>query len=335
MTIHPQLDPTAALIIDLPILVKSMGEDSFGRRMIAVEASSEAVDGEGDVIEQAALLNAAESFIKNGHLDWNHYSELHARLGLKGSPSDWIIGNPREVVDLGDGRTGVVAELRRSIDGSFDPSTRLYDAIWRDLTQASPIVKYRASIYGFPLAGMIEDCRKATCSSAATRFHIKGLDWKSLALTTNPVNDSLTGFARVVTAKSFIELIKAQSGSPGYPPGWPNQAAPATEQSQADFKPQSCGPTPAASSAPMPKTEPEPSPASAPSVFALSAPRNLSDAVGQYHHHMKKSCAHTAGINSTMGFKNHFELCCGMDSDMADLYGHALMHHLLLEKRRT
>jgi hypothetical protein len=322
---HAQLDPSAAIMINLPIIVKGQ-EDSFGRRMISIEASSEACDLEGDVIEQKALLDAAPDFIKNGHCDWSHYSELHARLGLTGSPSDWIIGSPREVVDLGDGRTGVIAELRQSTDGSFDPHTRVYDAIWRDLSMVAPAVKYRASIYGFPKAGMIEDCRKATCNSTATRYHIKGLDWKSLALTTNPVNDSLTGFARVVTAKSFIELIKS-SKSDTAPFPLPAQMAPPTQRPYprtplpADEKAYGAGPD--AGSAPL---------GVAPS-FPVPMPKSLSDAVGQFHHHMGK-CAYTAGIKSVAGFKGHFTLCCGMDEPSAELYSHALMYALLLHGRR-
>lgn len=316
------LDLTEALMVDIPVIIKA-AEDSFGRRMFSVEASSEALDGEGDVIEQKALLDSASEFVKNGHIDWNHFSEIGARLGIPGVPSDWIIGNPREVVDLGEGRTGVIAEIRRSTDGSFDPNHRIFDAIWRDLAITTPPVNYRASIYGFPKAGMIEDCRKATCTSPATRFHIKGMDWKSLALTTNPVNDSLSGFARVVTAKSFIELAKSQyfKSTDSNPFPLPSQMAAPTEspfQGNPDLKAEPITAAPQST---------------APS-FPVQPPRCIADAIGQYHTHMAK-CPHTAGLKSTAGFKNHFIACCGLDDTMADLYSHALMHSLLTLSRRV
>lgn len=196
--------PLDSLCIELPALVKA--REVGGRRIVEVEASNEAIDSEGDKILQSALLNSAKSFVKSGHLDIDHLSEIGDRLGLA-DPGEFIVGKPLEVKDLGDGRTGVVGELFND--------RRQADSLWASLT-AEPPVLWRASIYGFPLPNQVIDCRvsKAEDANGATRFLVKGLHWKSLAFTKHPINDAITGNARVITAKSFIELAKARIHQP-------------------------------------------------------------------------------------------------------------------------
>ena len=313
--------PAEAFIITLPAIVKARpGAES--ERIIECEVSNEETDIEGDVIDQKALLDSASSFLRNGHVDLDHGSELHARLNLPGVPSDWIIGYPKEVNDLGGGRTGTVIELLHG-----DPSSKA-EAVWRGIKGG---VRYRASIYGFPKEGMVEDCREKSCTSGATRYHIKGLDWKSLALTTSPINDSIRGFVKIVSAKAYIaELLKG--GTSPMPPAMylgdgaslnsPPQVPPFDLNGGSPFVTQS-GPNAAETPVPL-----------AQSSF-LPHPRTLADALGQYHSHMSRDCPHCDGLNTTPGFKAHFMLCCGMHPDLADLFSHALMHWLLLNRRRT
>ena len=192
-------DGREALCIDIPVLIKARTDGD--RRLVEVEASNEALDSEGDIIKQVALLDSAPSFIATGHLDIDHYSEIGERLGIQ-CPSDYIVGVPTEVKDLGKGRTGVVGELHKA-------GRAKADELWSGLT-ASPPVRWRASIYGFPKEGMVEDCRVTKGHESGKRFIIKGLYWRSLAFTRNPVNDSITGAAHVVTAKSFVAIMKAR-----------------------------------------------------------------------------------------------------------------------------
>jgi hypothetical protein len=185
---------------------------------------------------------------------------------------------------LGAGRTAVVGEIRRSSDGKHDPERNRYDSFW-DSLHSDPPVKWRASIYGFPIKGMVEDCRKNACEGGATRFIVKGIDWRSLAFTRNPVNDDLRGYAQVVTAKAFMAMMK------GGPEGFPGMSMP------------------------------------------MTTPRTMDELCGQHARHMK-SCDQTGGLNTTFGFRKHFEMCCGAHPDIADVLAHALMHHLTLEGRR-
>lgn len=198
--------PLDAVMANLPCIIKS-STSKDGKRLIEVQASSEAVDSEGDVILQKALLDSSKSFLKSGHVDLDHISEIGLRVGIDDYLS-YIIGRPTEVKDLGKGNTSVVCEIMKSGDGSVDIKKNRYDAVWESL-QSDPPVEWRASIYGFPVEDGTTDCREQTCKSGATRFMVSKIDWRSLALTRNPVNTSLTGHAKIVTAKSYVtEFMK-------------------------------------------------------------------------------------------------------------------------------
>ena len=94
---------TEACCIDLPMIVKARPD--LGERVIEVEASNQAVDSEGDVVLQAALLGSADAFLRKGHIDIDHISEIGSRYGIRNT-GDFVIGKPREVKDLGGGQHG-------------------------------------------------------------------------------------------------------------------------------------------------------------------------------------------------------------------------------------
>lgn len=305
-----------AFVADIPCIVKA--KEVGGKRMIEVQASSEELDAEGDIIAQGALLGGAAEFVKSGHLDIDHISELGPRMGIP-NPESYIIGRPTEVKDMGSGKTSVVGEIRRAMNGLHDPNLNKFDAFW-DSMQSDPPILWRASVYGFPKGGMVDDCREVSCTSGAKRFHIKGMSWRSLALTRNPVNESLTGYAKIVTAKAYIELMKAANSMA------PPDIRPFDSQDSGPCVGEPCGHGDKANSFMG---------GGAGAAIAMSEPRSLMDALGQYHGHMKSECPHTEGMNTTMGFKSHFQICCGMSADLADLYAHALMHKILLHRRRV
>lgn len=326
-----------ALIISLPVSIKSHLEKS-GQRVVEVEASCEQVDLEGDLIEQKALLDSALTFVKTGHLDIDHISEIGHRLGIP-NPDSYIVGRPLEVKDIGDKRTSVVGEIRRSLDGSHEPMKNRYDAFW-DTLHSSPPVQWRASIYGFPPSDAVEDCTGKVCASGAKRYHIRAIDWRSLAFTRNPINDKIKGFAKVVSAKALIGAL-LKGGDPSLPAAMymnltsPPDIAPFNTTDgggSIPYEPVNQGAGAAVAEGPlkMPMSHEGPQmPA-----FPMPSPRNMDDAVGQWHGHMKKDCVHCAGMNTTPGFSAHFQNCCGMPPHVADLFAHALMHRLLLDRRR-
>jgi hypothetical protein len=284
----------SALCISIPVIIKARQEGD--RRLVEVEASNEHVDSEGDVITQNALLGAADGFVKGGHLDIDHMSEIGERLGIQ-RPADYIVGVPTGVKDLGDGRTGVTGELHKS--GRYKA-----DELWESL-RAEPPVRWQASIYGFPLPGKMVDARvtKSGNLKGATRFYVDGLDWRSLAFTRNPINTSITGAASIVTAKAFAAVMKSRM---------PSLMA---DTSKSDYFPQAM-------------------PAEA-SSYILS-PRNRLELLGHYNYHIQNGrCPVSSGSKSSSvgSFAEHFMMCCCDSPDEADIKALALMHLLKREKR--
>src|SRR5579859_3281785 len=281
-----------AYIIPLDVTIKARADDGTRKRIVEVEASAETVDGQGDVVLQKALLDSADSFIKSGHLDIDHYSEIGHRLGLA-DPNSYIVGRPLEVNDLGGKRTGVVGEIMRSKDGSFDPAGNKYDGFWKTL-QSDPPVMWRASIYGYP--SEMEDCTEKSCSNGATRYIVKAIDWRSLAFTRKPVNTSLKGFAKIVTAKSFADAMQNDMMSPF------GLSAP-------------------------PETVAEPPP-------YHFVPNTMDSLWGSYDRHIRANCPYCRDGNSVAAFKDHFMFCCGASSETADVLSHCLMYMLLRQRKR-
>jgi len=273
--------PDDAFCVDLPMVVKARPD--LGERVICVAASNPQVDSEGDVILQQALLGSADRFVKSGHLDIDHISEIGGRYGLT-NLNEWVIGKPREVVDEGDGTTSVIAELNGCAKA---------DMVWAEISAGS--TAWRASIYGFPTLNGLIDASVEKCEEApdARRYVVKSMDWRSLALTKRPVNDSLTGSARIISAKAFAKAYL----DPQFVQG-------------------------------LGKAEP----LTAPGQF-LFPPRNRFELLGQYTHFIQKGLSPYAGPgsemgNSVAGFRDHFAVVCCMDSDQADIMALALMQLL-------
>lgn len=212
----PLRDLDDAVVMLLPALVKAR-HDSSGRRIVEVEASTEEVDADGDVVLQSALLASADSFVRNGHLDIDHYSEFGHRIGIP-DPLSWIVGRPLEVKALAGRRTSVVGEISRSLDGVDDPRRNRFDELWASLRRDPP-VRWFSSIFGYP--DDFADCSAggACDGTGATRYVIRSIDWRSLAFTRTPKNTALTGAARIVTAKAFVAMAKA--GMTGVPHSLP------------------------------------------------------------------------------------------------------------------
>ncbi len=301
-----------AYIIQIPAFVKAHS-DSFGRRILTVQASSQDRDLEGDVILQKALLDSAQSFLANPHgIDIDHISEIGARLGVP-NPENYVIGKGLEVIDLGQGNTGVKAEIFKG------PEHQEAEKFWASL-HTSPPTQWRASIYGLPLQGNegLVDARHSSNREechGATRFCVKAMRWKSLALTTSPMNDSLTGYAQIVEKSAFMKSaaawahLKSYSGTDSSPFSLP---ASAQQLLTGEHMPQDNGPGGNI----------------APNGFQM--PRNRIEMMGHHTHHLAIGKCAAAGkmANSVAGFREHFMKCCGADYHTADIHALSLMHLL-------
>ena len=280
--------------------------------MLAVEASNESVDAEGDVVLQKALMGSAKSFVANGHLDIDHFSEIGHRFGIT-NPEWYIVGWPRDVYDGGAGKTFVKGEIRQSSDGSFDPK-RPYDMLWEGLTSKPPVPWY-ASIYGYPYQEATEDFSKSGAGEkGATRYLIKGINWTSLAFTRRPVNQSLTGNARIVSAKSLIKMIKEEENCwtggltyefPGHPRGGEHNDVPAAVKGPDGFN------TPALAES-----------------YGIPGELMLSHVMDG---HNCAKCGGMLKVAATLqGWRNHFEKCMNMSKNMSEVHAHAAMYKALI-----
>lgn len=280
-----------AFVLRVPALIKAKPMDATGRRIVEVEASTEEVDFDGDVVLQSALIGSAANFVANGHLDIDHLSEFGARMGIP-NPSSYIVGRPMDVWAMKGGRTFVKGEIARSSDGAFRPDVNKYDELWQSL-QSDPPVQWFSSIYGFPTD--LDDCKEGICgANGATRFVIKAIDWRSLAFTRTPKNTALSSPTRIVSAKAYlVEIAKAYHMSP-IP----------TEIETGE------------TAAGMGSTPP-----------GIQIPNTMADVWLQKS---CAGCgAHK--MPSVMGYRNHFAKCMGYPHGAADLFAHAVMHkHALM-----
>lgn len=196
-----------AIVMRVPAVIKALPTEAGGRRIVEVQASSEVMDVDGDVVLQDGLLKSASSFVNTGHLDIDHLSEFGYRLGIP-DPSSYIVGRPLDVRAGPNNTTFVEGEISKAIDGRVDPARNRFDEFWMSL-QREPPVTWFSSIYGWPTD--LEDFSKsASNSSGITRFLIKSLDWRSLAFTRSPKNTALNSPAKIVSAKAYmIELAKS------------------------------------------------------------------------------------------------------------------------------
>ena len=324
-TLNMPLPLLKAIAIDFDVVIKSSVQD--GRRIIEFECSNEAIDLEGDCIVQKALMDSKDSFLKSGHLDLEHYSEIGDRLDPPiPNPASYIIGKPLQVLDLGGGRTGIIGEITRSADGSFRPELYQYDAIW-DAINRRPPVEYRASIYGYPIPEEVIDCSQNTCSHGATRYLVKGLDWRSTALCRRPMNDKIKGYVRVVSQKSFTDtIVKA---TPFWPDGTDIFGADSAEPLLASMVgglPGSVG-----GSAIQANDTQTPTP-----IAPMNCPASIDEMWGEYQRHILRDCpAYDMSIGNTLGFfRDHYMQCRGLPFDKADILAHALSYLVKRERAR-
>ena len=305
-------------ILELPVIVKALTEDK-DRRIISFECSRPEVDLEGDLIEQAALLDSVSTFLK-GFCDLDHLGECAACYNL--NPNDWIIGRPTRAFDMGQGRTGAEVELFKG-----HPKAEM---VWESLNKIPPD-QWFSSIYGLPKAGGVIDASSLPESErkGATRYIVKALEWRSIALTKRPVNNNITGAAHIVHQKAFMksmqdnlpEILKSYGfvSGLGVEDVLPSAAGVYGPQELAQDK-RPDGNT--ANSAKAPHVAPP----------TLHMPRNRVELMGHHTHHIAIGKCPMVDIKksgiSVAGLREHFKHCTGMDDHQADIHALATMHLL-------
>ena len=197
-----------AIVAQFPTVIKAFSAAADGRRLVEVAASTEVVDLDGDIVLQGRAPESRRCVRANRTSGYRPFERVRRPARYPGSVL-YIIGRPTAVRKGPNKTTFVEGEISKSLDGAADPKNNRFDEFWASLQRDPPVVWF-SSIYGFP-GQDTEDCTSKSCSTGATRYVIKSIDWRSLAFTRSPKNTALASPARIVTAKSFMaEMVKAQ-----------------------------------------------------------------------------------------------------------------------------
>lgn len=169
--------------VSFNVLMKAMPSSERGKRIIYVEASKESKDQHGEIVLAKALKDSVEVFKKFGVLDLDHKSmpSIAKAYGIA-NPSDWIIGQPLDVIFNGN-TTIVKAQLREGDTPLAEKANR----VWEGLTKLSPPDRYYASVGG-SVTGKEVRFDPLTKSKVPV---ITGTHWNNLALSLTPVHGDL------------------------------------------------------------------------------------------------------------------------------------------------
>jgi uncharacterized protein YegP (UPF0339 family) len=175
---------------------KGGATDENGNFVFEVEASNENLDLQGQIVLQSALMESKEHFLKSGVISLDH---LHKRKGPDGqtiSDLSMIIGEPVSVRVEGP---------KTIVKGILYGTKKAAREIIELLKAGSTRVK--ASVGGI-WPQIVRDAK----SGAERIAHVL---WNDLALTTSPVNNTVSAarFAKSYDPEEFVKALTAGTGT--------------------------------------------------------------------------------------------------------------------------
>lgn len=178
----------------LDLEIRKGGEtDENGNFVFEVEASNENLDLQNQVVLQRALMESKDHFLRNGVISLDH---LHKRKGTDGqtvSDLSMIIGEPVSV--RVEGQKTIVKGI---LYGTKQAAREIIELLKAGSTRV------KASV-----GGIWPKVVKDTKTGAEK---IVSVLWNDLALTTNPVNSTVSP---AYFAKSYAEFAKALTAGAG------------------------------------------------------------------------------------------------------------------------
>ncbi len=160
-------------------LIKASTEN--GEWVVYLEASNENKDKQNESVAVEALKSQKDYFLRKGVLSWDH---LHK---IEKDPS-YVIGEPIDVR---------FADSSTLIKGRLYKKNRYAQGVWENLDSQS--TRYGSSIGGYTL--------KKSKDGMVTR-----VIWDEVAITHNPVNDTVLGNVSVVPFQAFMKALTAGGG---------------------------------------------------------------------------------------------------------------------------
>lgn len=177
-------------------MLKATPATEGGERFIYIEASSEGVDQQNEVVLAKALSDSADYYLKFGNLDIDHYTQIGAKSGIPDYLS-YEIGRPVSVSQR-DGRTFVKGQI---YSGS-GPAAEKANAFWSSIAELNPPARWYPSVGG----SVISKSVAIDPDTGNKHALINKVRWTNIGFSKTPVNADLSTVSTVpfgALAKSF------------------------------------------------------------------------------------------------------------------------------------
>jgi hypothetical protein len=187
-------------------MLKATPATEGGERFIYIEASSEGVDQQNEVILAKALGSSSDYYLKFGNLDIDHYTQIGAKSGIPNHEL-YEIGRPVSVTQR-DGRTFVKGQIY----SGTGPAAEKANAFWSSITEINPPARWYPSVGGSVMAKSVA----VDPDTGNKHVVINSVRWTNIGFSKTPVNANLATVSAVpfgALAKSFhsggFDLAKA------------------------------------------------------------------------------------------------------------------------------
>lgn len=183
-----------------------------GQRLIYLEASNEALDQQNEIVQQKALKDSADWFLRYGNFDIDHLTLIGKPNPAKGHPGipdyqQYEIGRPLEV--RFDGKKTFVKGEIYSGQGTVAEQANQF---WASLTEINPPARWYPSVGG----SIMNKVAELDADTQARKTVIKKVRWSNIGFSKTPVNPAVPTVATVpigVLAKSWgasgLDITKA------------------------------------------------------------------------------------------------------------------------------
>lgn len=172
--------------ISLGGLLKATPSMEGDARILYLEASTEDVDHQNEIVLQKALTDSAEYFKRHGNIDLSHFSLLGPTRGIP-NYMEYEIGKPLDV-RVGGKSTFVKSELYQGESAM----ARNANMVWDSLTKQRPPSRWFPSVGGAVLAKSVR-IDPDTKGKVAV---IEKVRWNNIALDRTPVNKTVPEVSR-------------------------------------------------------------------------------------------------------------------------------------------
>lgn len=159
-------------------MLKAVPATEGDSRIIYFEASNEGLDQQGEVVAAKALADSADTFLRYGNIDLDHYTLIGAKAGIPDYPL-YEVGVPVEVGQR-DGSTFV----KSSIYAGEGVAAAKANMLWSGLVDCRPAQRWYPSVGGSVLA----KAQEVGEGGERGRTLVTKVRWTNVGMSKTPVN---------------------------------------------------------------------------------------------------------------------------------------------------